>query len=121
ESRSWGSALFSSPVLWGGLFTVGFYALIPYWPVQRELAQRYFCSHPLEYATATLFFVGVAILGLKALRLRAERAVLRIDTTGAGPTADGVADPLESIGRIAHRLEALPGKPQATHLGCRLR
>ncbi|MDA1018092.1 MAG: MotA/TolQ/ExbB proton channel family protein [Planctomycetota bacterium] len=71
--------ILTSPLLWGGLLTAGFYALIPVLPVQRELAQRYFCSHPLEYATATLFFIGMAVLLIKALRLPRERRALNVD------------------------------------------
>ena len=56
----------ASPVLWGCLATGGFYLAIPYSPVAADLLNRYFCSHPLEYATATLFFVGMAVLVMRA-------------------------------------------------------
>ncbi|MFM7057065.1 MAG: MotA/TolQ/ExbB proton channel family protein [Planctomycetota bacterium] len=39
--------------------------------------QRYFCGHPLEYVTSTIFFIGMAILGMKFRRLPAERRALR--------------------------------------------
>ena len=51
-----------SPILWGGLATGAFYLSIPHSPVAADLLQRYFCGHPLEYTTATLFFVGMAVL-----------------------------------------------------------
>ena len=73
------NAILTSPLLWGGLLTAGFYSLIPVLPIQRDLAQRYFCSHPLEYATATLFFIGMAVLLIKALQLPRERRALAAD------------------------------------------
>ncbi len=63
----------SSPWIWGGVLTYGFYRAIPHLPGQQELIQRYFCSHPLEYALAALFFVGMAVLGGKILTLWKER------------------------------------------------
>ncbi len=48
----------SSPFLWGAAATATFYSLIPFLPVQRELAERYFCGHPMEYILAGLFFLG---------------------------------------------------------------
>ena len=67
ENRNWPGTILLSPLLWGGLLTVGFYRLIPVLPVQRELAERYFCNHPLEYAcpeAATFSFDGLIGSGL---------------------------------------------------------
>ncbi len=72
------SSFFTSPLIWGGVATVAFYEAIPFVPYQRPLFERYFCSHPLEYATATLFFVGLAILVSKAIRLAKERSALAL-------------------------------------------
>lgn len=83
EQRSAASSSpLANPLLIGGALTFGFYALIPFLPVQRELAQRYFCSHPLEYATTTLFFIGMAVVLLKAIRLPRERQALSVDLLG---------------------------------------
>jgi len=68
-----------SPILWGGAFTIGFYVAIPYLPRYQEMAQRYFCSHPLEYATTYLFFVGIAVLVFKAMAVGTEKAALRFE------------------------------------------
>jgi len=90
---SWTAAIFQSPLLWGGLLTAGFYQLIPFLPVQRELAERYFCNHPLEYATAALFFVGIATPGLKAIGAFNQRAALGLnllDKTSASETVDAI-------------------------------
>ena len=58
--------LFGSPLLWGGLATWAFYIAIPHSPIAADLLQRYFCAHPLEYATATLFFVGMSVLVMRS-------------------------------------------------------
>ena len=64
--RSTVGRLVASPVLWGCLATGGFYMAIPHSPVAADLLERYFCGHPLEYATATLFFIGMAVLVMRA-------------------------------------------------------
>ncbi|MCA9089854.1 MAG: MotA/TolQ/ExbB proton channel family protein [Planctomycetaceae bacterium] len=66
-----------SPWLWGSVLTVGLYAAIPHLPVGQELAARYFCNHPLEYALAALFCVGLAVIAVKALTNRWERAAFQ--------------------------------------------
>jgi len=66
-----------STLLWGVTATVVFYTAIHYLPWYQETAQRYFCSHPLEYLLVGLFFIGLAILISRALRLRGERQALR--------------------------------------------
>ncbi|MEQ9406308.1 MAG: MotA/TolQ/ExbB proton channel family protein [Fuerstiella sp.] len=45
-------------------------------PGLNAFVDRYFCSHPLEYISAAMFFVGMAILVQKYGRLRSERNVL---------------------------------------------
>ena len=64
----------SSPIVWGGVFTFGFYALIPHLPVYREFITRYFCSHPLEYASTGLFMIGMTILAFKGLQIHREKS-----------------------------------------------
>src|SRR5688500_20381054 len=69
------------PVLWGVGATFAFYALLPYLPVQRELALRYFCGHWIEYATTGLFFMGMALLAKKAIALSQERRAIAATET----------------------------------------
>lgn len=112
---NWLAAVGMSPLLWGGALTVGFYQLIPYLPVQRELAQRYFCGHPLEYGIAGLFFLGIATLGIKLLRLSTEKSALQAgELRGANlkPTGDSeqMADQLED------HLQTLPSSWRNTHI-----
>lgn len=111
----WWRAVATSPLLWGGLVAAGFYSVIPYLPVYRELATKYFCSHPLEYATAALFFVGMATLGLKALRLRCERGAFERDPLD-DPALTGTADQHERASRLDERLKRVSATSRRTHL-----
>ncbi|MEX0585513.1 MAG: MotA/TolQ/ExbB proton channel family protein, partial [Pirellulales bacterium] len=81
--------------LWGGLATLGFYWSVPHLPVYRELAQRYFCAHPVEYVQTALFFVGLSILLRKLLDLRSQRSALLTSATlaeSAPARPDATAD-----------------------------
>ena len=118
EKIGWAQRLLASPLLWGGLLTAGFYRLIPSLPFQRDLAARYFCGHPLEYATTALFFVGMTILAFKAFRLTAERAVLADGSLGDSPPEKSVG-PLAMVGLIEQRLRDLPGRFRRTQLASR--
>ncbi len=57
------------PVFGGCLLTFGFYSLISFRVIDSELVRRYFTAHSVEYIEVSLFFVGVAALGLKLLQL----------------------------------------------------
>jgi biopolymer transport protein ExbB/TolQ len=77
-----------APVVWGAAVTWLFYSLIPLAPMGRSSLQRYFCSHPLEYAEVGLFFIGLAILTKRLFRLRQERAALDAGLPQIEPAAD---------------------------------
>jgi len=78
KNRGWLDTIFLSPVLWGAALTAGFYAALPYLPVQQALAQRYCTGHILSYTETTLFFLGIAILAMKALSLSTQRRALKL-------------------------------------------
>ena len=65
-----------SPLLWGGLASVLFYASLPLFPFQRELLVRYCTSHPLEYVTMGLFFLGMATLVIRWIELSGENSAV---------------------------------------------
>lgn len=106
----WITAFLFSPWILGTALTVGFYALIPHLPLQREFVTRYFCGHWIEYATTGLFFLGIAILGRKSMSLRNEAAALKLDLGGVtqfSPQASTVERArllLEGAGRLPRRL-----------------
>ena len=70
------SSSFPSIVL-GGILSVVFYGAIHKGWIQQPLILRYFASHPIEYITATMFFVGLAILIVKYFTLLSQRQLLQ--------------------------------------------
>ena len=112
--------LLQFPLLWGGLLTYGFYQLIPLFPAQRVMLERYFCGHPLEYATTALFFVGMAILGLKALGLSKQKAALASNLLD-DPELKNVPDPLQRVDQIEARRVKLPARSRRSFLVQRIR
>ena len=56
-----------SPLLWGSLACFGFYGLLSYGVLESKFVERYFASHPVEYAATIMFFVGMAALAIAAL------------------------------------------------------
>ncbi|MEW4530858.1 MotA/TolQ/ExbB proton channel family protein [Maioricimonas sp. JC845] len=115
ERRSVARSLLTSPYIWGGLLTVGFYQLLPHLPVGREVAQRYFCGHPLEYVLAGMSFVGISILGIKLAGLRSERKALRQSLDAVKTEGDS----LDTASQLADVIHAWPDRQKATHLGRR--
>jgi biopolymer transport protein ExbB/TolQ len=45
--------------------------------INQPLIIRYFAGHPVEYITTIMFFIGIAILGTKYLRILFQRSLLR--------------------------------------------
>ena len=70
------SALFRSPILWGGLATAVFYALIRKGLIAGEFVERYFASHPVEYVATAMFLVALAALAIKLVELSTQTAAL---------------------------------------------
>jgi biopolymer transport protein ExbB/TolQ len=116
------SILLVSPVLWGSAFCAGFYQAIPYIPVQDNLLDRYFCSHPLEYVTTGLFFIGVTILLFKALGLGKERSVFQYSAgLFEGVESIDVDEPLDRVVKIEAEISYLKPKFQNTYFVRRVR
>ncbi|MAG92219.1 MAG: hypothetical protein CMJ48_00495 [Planctomycetaceae bacterium] len=114
------ATVLASPLLLGGALTVGFYSLIPHLPVHRQLVRRYFEGHPLEYATAALFFIGIAILAVKALRFLGESTVfdaLKIDIEALRRSPD----PIERSSGLESILDGLSPRQTRTSLVQRIR
>jgi len=114
------ASLFGSAFLWGGLATAGFYLLIPFLPVHRELVQRYFCGHPMEYLLAGLFFLGMAILVRKGIGLWAESAAIESGLLD-DPALSASNDLQERVQRTEEKLATLPDRWQSTVFANRVR
>jgi biopolymer transport protein ExbB/TolQ len=115
--EGWFFRVLASPYLWGALVTVAFYGAIPHLPAHRELAERYFCGHPLEYVQVALFFVGMAILVARHLHVRAERRALALCDLGAPPASQAGSVP-DAVLRNAHA--RLPHTLRHTQIARRL-
>ena len=118
--KRWLIGLSTSPFLWGAGATVGFYRLIPTLPVYRDLAERYFCSHPIEYATATLFFVGIATLILKAVAMRRERWAMR-SLAQIATAASGANSATARAARLQEQIDSRPTRDRNSRLARRIR
>ena len=89
---SFAARLLGSPIPWGVAFATTFYAIIPNLPNFEDWGQTLFCGHPLAYATTTLFWVGIAALGISWRGIPIQRRGLIADTS----------------------IEPVPGQPVAT-------
>ena len=61
-----------SPLVWGSLAGAGFFALVHADALGSYFFQRYCAGHPVEYVETMLFFVGLAVLAIKALDVAAQ-------------------------------------------------
>lgn len=98
--RSLLAAIASSPVLWGGAFAWLFYASVPFLPVGRESLQRYFCSHPLEYALVGLSCIGFAILAQRLFNLHGERRSIAATSLPQGLDDNDLAARIDAVEQI---------------------
>jgi len=74
-----------SPILWGGLATAAFYGLIRMGVIGGALVDRYLLSHPVEYVATALFFIGLAVLGLKAVDVLRQSTLVGRVLLGSPP------------------------------------
>ena len=104
-----------SPVLWGGALAVGFYLLLPLGVEEGSSLDELFCGHPLAYAATTLFWMGIAGLAIKMLRLPGQKR-------GLAPTFDSAEgfQAEESATRLEAQLASLPDKARKTWAVSRL-
>jgi biopolymer transport protein ExbB/TolQ len=107
----------STAIGWiGGLaLAVVFYALLPYVKQYQPDADRYFTAHWIEYAATGLFFVGMATLAVKGMRLPAERAVLNAGLLDGFETRPKVA-PVDTVQRLAAHLNLVARRSRGTFL-----
>ncbi|MCA9021612.1 MAG: MotA/TolQ/ExbB proton channel family protein, partial [Planctomycetaceae bacterium] len=117
---NWSKAILKSPLFWGTAATFGFYALIPYLPVYRSLIDRYFCSHPLEYATAGLFFIGMAIIGVKGIGMLSQKKSLS-ETKIDWETIGEIENLNDRIDVFSEQVDSLSSWIGETYLGKRLK
>jgi len=112
-------AVLQSPILWGAGVSVAFFWLIqPGGPLANAFLQRYTAGHPIEYCETAFFFVGVAVLVIKALQIVGQRGTLGERLLGPLPQRE---EPIEVCPQLLARLDRLPQRRQEESLVRRLR
>ncbi len=111
-------ALFRSPILWGGLASAAFFALIHTGISGSDLFKRYCVGHPVEYVETILFFIGLAALIIRALDLAVQFQGLSRPLLGSSPHG---SHSLTDCDALAARLARLPERRQDEYLVRRLR
>lgn len=95
-----------SPVLWGAVATLGFYAPMHLGNFRHPFLDRYFAAHWAEYVTTAMFFVGIATLTLKALKLALQSKIL------GTPLLDGIPPGGQSVSHCENLLGRLARQPE---------
>ncbi|NUQ65936.1 MAG: MotA/TolQ/ExbB proton channel family protein [Pirellulales bacterium] len=106
-------ALFRSPILWGGLASAGFFALIHTGVPGSDLLMRYCAGHPVEYIETVMFFVGLAALLIKAIDVSAQSRALADPLLGPVPRG---GQPVAAAEELIVRLRRLPPRRQKEYL-----
>ena len=106
-----------SPLLWGIALTVGFYVLVYFDLLKHPLLLRYFGSHPVEYIATTMFFVGIAALGVKCWDVLRQSGSLKAKIFEPAPAG---GHPAAHAELLLERLKRLPRSRQDSYLVRRL-
>lgn len=110
--------LLGSPIVWGGLGCLGFYALLGKSTLKNEMFARYFEGHPVEYITTALFFIGAAALIMKLIGLMLQKASLNQPMLEEVPPG---GQPVEDAAHLLAQLDGVPASMQSSYLVRRLR
>jgi biopolymer transport protein ExbB/TolQ len=100
------TVLLRSPLLWGALLAVAFFAPIETGAVVNPSVLRYFAGHWVNYVETVAFFVAIAALALKALDVAGQRLALSeqvLAPLAEGQTADDCEALLEDVTRFESR------------------
>ncbi len=108
----------TSPWFWAAGATWIFYQFLPHSPVFEELLVRYFCSHPLEYILAGLFFTGLTIIVIKSVLMIFERNSFRaVPDFGIDEPRDEMC---ENVATFEAKVRSAGGVLSHTYWGRRL-
>jgi len=107
-----------SPILWGTLAAAGFFGLIHADLLTSQFVRRYCAGHPVEYVETAMFFVGLAVLVMKAVEMLGQYLALSKPVLGPVSPSGRLAG---DCGVLLDRLADLPGGRQNDYLVRRLR
>ncbi len=111
-------AILRSPVTWGAIATLAFYAAIHSGTLHGAFVIRYFGAHPVEYVAASAFFVGLAALAIKFIEA-VRQLVLVGNPLLEEPPSNG--QPLDDCQHLLDELDSLPPLEKNTLLVRRVR
>jgi biopolymer transport protein ExbB/TolQ len=101
------AVLLRSPLLWGALLAVGFFAPIETGVVTNADVLRYFAGHWVNYVETVAFFVALSALALKALdvagQLMSVEGQALSPAPAGGQTLDDCPQLLEDIDQYERR------------------
>jgi biopolymer transport protein ExbB/TolQ len=120
KSSQIAQSITKSPVLWGALGAVGFYALLHSIPKDAPgmtFVLRYFTKHPVEYMETVMFSIGLAALIIKIFDIAAQRLGLRNSVLEEATTPQSI----EECDILLDTLDRLPGRRQGEYYIARLR
>ncbi|MGI9457443.1 MAG: MotA/TolQ/ExbB proton channel family protein [Aeoliella sp.] len=109
--------LLRSPLVWGGMACMLMYAALNQGLINSTLLDRYLLGHPIEIATACLFFIAMAALAIRALGLTPQ--FLALDRKLLEPAPAG-GQPVEDAPRLLDQLASVPQLYQQSYLVERL-
>ena len=111
-----GRGILCSPILWGAILCVTFYVALPVASGNNAATRELFCGHPLAYTATLLFWMGIAGLAIKLVRLPRQATPLK----ETFQTEDG-ASAEESVVRIEAQIGMLEDREQTSWAICRLK
>lgn len=111
-------AVIRSSLVWGGLASLGFYALLHAGLLHPESFRRYVTGNWVEYVETIAFFVGLSELVLRAFEIAEQSTSVHEPLLGGRP-----AEPRPAIEAVVllDRLAELPNQRQNHYLPRRLR
>lgn len=112
------SAVWHSPLVWGGVSSLGFYSLYHGQVIRGEFVRRYFAGHPVNYCETVCFFVALAALVIKGLDVFGQRSGLRQLRLPASPR-EGL--PPEASEELLAEVCAWPASAQVSYAALRLK
>lgn len=118
NSNRFFQGLVKSPIVWGGVASIGFYALLRQGLLGSHFLQRYCAGHPVEYIETILFFVGLAALIVKLIETAAQASRLHEPLLEPAPRGGQTAADCDAL---LARLDQVPSGRQEDYLVRRVR
>jgi len=106
-----------SPILWGAGATIAFFVPLHAGVWSNPFVMRYFASHEVEHVATCLFFVGLAALVIKVLRLQEQFKIIKTPLLDAVPRG---GQPVVHCDVLLNRLSKQPWSWQESYLVRRL-